>query len=176
MRSPVTRERIELFLRELGRRVERPARLVITGGAFMIYRGLRGKTLDIDVSYELAPEDDALLATAIRELKEALDLNVELAEPGQFIPLPAGRRERCAFVGRFGGVDVFLDDPYAIALSKLHRGHDKDLDDVRLMEQAKLLDLAELEAKAREIATPGRPGALRVDLERLLARLSRVRG
>ena len=176
MRDPVTSERVDRFLAELGRRVRRPARVILTGGASMIARGLRAQTLDIDLAYEVAPTDDAEFARAVRDLKEDLSINVEFAEPGHFLPMPAGRESRRAYFGRFQEIDVFLDDPYAIALSKLDRGHDKDLDDVRLLAGAGLIDYDLLVAMAREIAEPGRPGALRVDLERMLARLARVRG
>jgi hypothetical protein len=77
---------------------------------------------------------------------------------------------------RYGVVDVLLDDPYAIALSKLSRGTEQDLADVRLMAEAKLLGYDELEAKAREIADPANPRALQVRLDAMLARLGRVRG
>lgn len=154
----------------------RPASVVITGGASLIHRGLRGQTEDIDIAYEVAAGDDARMTTAIRELKDALSINIELAEPGQFIPMPRGRESRRTFVARYGSVDVFLDDPYAVALSKLARGLDRDLEDVRLLADAKLIDFADLEAKAREIADPATPRSARVDLPRMLARLAAIRG
>lgn len=177
MRRPVDRERITGFLARLGERARRPARIVITGGASMLLRGLRGETLDIDLMYTVTrPEDDGAIASTLRDLKEELDVNVELAEPGHFLPMPAGRDARCVFLGRYGALEVFLDDPYSIALSKLARGHEKDLDDVRRLAAARLLDLDELERKAREIAAPTTAASLRVDLDRMLARIARVRG
>lgn len=176
MRKPVTPERLEKFLAALGARVRHPARVILTGGASMLRRGLRGETVDVDLVYEVDPRFDTEIALAIRDLKNDLDINVELAEPGQFIPVPRGRRARFDDGGRYGDIDVYLDDPYTIALSKLDRGSESDLRDVRLLVSAKLVDLAELEAKAREIASPETPGFLRVDLDRLLARLAFVRG
>ncbi len=176
MRKPVTPERLERFLSALGARVRHPARVMITGGASMLRRGLRGETLGVDLAYEIDPRFDTEIALAIRDLKNDLDINVELAEPGQFIPVPSDRRSRFEHVGRFGEIDVYLDDPYTIALGKLDRGSESDLRDVRLLQQAGLVDLTELEAKAREIASPETQGFARVDLDRLLARLAFVRG
>ena len=142
----------------------------------MIRRNLRGQTLDVDISYEIAAAGEASLANAIRELKDKLDLNVELADPSQFLPVPKGRESRCTFAGRYGKVEVFLDDPYTVALSKLHRGYEKDLEDIRLLIRAKLVDLGDLEKKLREVAAPETPGSARVDLARLLLRLEFIRG
>jgi hypothetical protein len=110
-----------------------------------------------------------------RPVKEALELNVEIADPARFLPMPAGRETRLSYVGRFGSVDFFLDDPYAMALSKLARGNQRDLNDIRLLAAARLIDLATIETKAREIADPSTSGSAGVDLDKLLARLSFVR-
>jgi hypothetical protein len=175
VREPVDRSRVEAFLRELGRRFPQPVRVLVTGGASMILRDLRGLTQDIDLTYTIAAEHDGRFNAVLRELKDSLRINVELAEPGHFIPIPAGRDSRLSYFDRYGRVEVFLDDPYSIALSKLHRGHDQDLEDVGLLIQAGLADAATLEAKAREIADSEGPRVRPVDLEKLLARLDRVR-
>ncbi len=175
MREPADRAKIERFLRELGKRVRRPARVVLTGGASMILRRLREETVDIDLSYTVAPEDDTRFASAIRDLKDDLSINVELSEPGLFMPMPGGREGRLAYFGRYEDVDVLLDDPNAIALSKLQRAHRRDVNDVRLLAEAKLVDLAELEAKAREVAAAPTKAGLRVNLDRMLATLDEVR-
>jgi len=44
-----------------------------------------------------------------------------------------GWRERSQFIGRFGKLDFFHYDFYAQALSKLDRGHSRDLFDVVAM-------------------------------------------
>ncbi|HVY63170.1 MAG TPA: DUF6036 family nucleotidyltransferase [Planctomycetota bacterium] len=173
MRKPVTRELIEAFLRAFGERLRKPVRLTLTGGASLLMRGLREQTEDIDLSYSTT-EDGAVLE-ALRVLKDKLDVSVEIAEPGQFIPMPAGRERRLGYVDRYGCTDVFLDDPYAIAISKLHRGHKKDRRDVRLMLDAGLIAVAELEAKVREVASANAPNALNVNADRMLAHLDAAR-
>jgi hypothetical protein len=70
---------------------------------------------------------------AIARLKEDLDVNVELASPADFLPRLPGWRERSLFVGQFGRLQVFHYDPESQALSKLERGHRRDLEDVRQM-------------------------------------------
>jgi hypothetical protein len=175
MRHDVTPERVDRFLTEMGRRLRNPARIILTGGAYMLVRGLRGQTADIDLAYEIAPEHDSELERAVRDLKEDLSINVEFAEPGHFMPMPAGRESRREYFGRFGSIDVFLDDPYAIALSKLGRGHDKDLKDVAALAAGARIDFARLEEMVREVAKARQAGARRVDLDQLLDRLALVR-
>ncbi len=79
------------FARALGRAASRDTRLYLTGGATAVIVGWRSTTLDVAIRLE--PESDDLLRR-ISELKEQLDLNVELASPPDFIPeLPAWRAE-----------------------------------------------------------------------------------
>lgn len=172
MREPADRERIERFFDELGRRVGRAARMVITGGASMVLRGLRGQTLDVDYS---VGEADAAIGPEIEALKEKLRISAVFADPAHFGPLPAGREARQTFHGRYGRLDVLLDDPYAVAFSKLRRGEDRDLRDVAQLARAGFVDLDSLETKSREVAAPGTLGALQVDLAAVLDRLARVR-
>jgi hypothetical protein len=70
---------------------------------------------------------------AIPGIKESLRLNVELASPSNFIPELPGWRDRCRFVDRVGSLDFFHYDFYSQALSKIARGLEKDLKDVRTM-------------------------------------------
>jgi hypothetical protein len=139
-REEVTRERLRKLLEELGRRFRHPARLYLSGGEGLVWRGLRGTTRDVDVHYEVSPDHHGAFVTALRELKEKLSISIEEAYPGDFVPLPPGSEGRCTFVERFGQVDVFLFDPYAVALSKLSRGHDPDVQDVRALVASKVVD------------------------------------
>ena len=92
--------------------------------------GWRTTTADIDLV--MRPESDAMLR-AIPALKERLQLNVELASPDQFIPVPAGWESRSPIVKRIGRVTVRHYDFSAQALAKIERGHTRDLADVRAM-------------------------------------------
>jgi hypothetical protein len=160
MRAPADRERIERFLTRLGGAVQQPGRIYLVGGTTMVYEGYRATTIDIDVFVE-ADNPGALMA-AIRALKDTLDINVEFASPRDFIPLPAGWRERSIYVGRYGPLDVFHFDLYSMALSKIERGTERDFQDVVALIQSGRIDLAELDAAFHEIlprvATEGMAG------------------
>jgi hypothetical protein len=144
MRPPIDRLRVHHFLVKLGIAFKHPARLYLVGGTTMVYEGLRDQSLDIDITFELADEHEAEFTRVIRELKESLQINVEQASPGDFIPLPAGWRERAKFVGRFGLVDVFHFDLYSTALSKIERGREGDYQDVLALLGSGQIDLGEL--------------------------------
>src|SRR3972149_5710450 len=107
-RAPVDRQRIESFLRRLGEHYQGRGRLYLVGGTTIVFEGLRARTLDIDLTFEVDPADETQLVQAIRELKETLSVNVEQVSPADFIPLPAGYRDRCEFIGRVGGWDGFF--------------------------------------------------------------------
>lgn len=128
-------------MRELGRRAREPATVYLTGGATAVLQGWRLATIDLDL--KLDPEHDELLR-ALPELKERLELNVELASPADFIPPPPGWEQRSLFVAREGPLTFVHFDPYAQALSKLERGHAKDLADVGEMIRRGLVAIPEL--------------------------------
>jgi len=91
------------------------------------------------VDLKLLPEQDALLR-AIPALKESLELNVELASPVDFIPVPPGWEDRSPFIDRLGRVSFHHFDLYAQALAKVERGHAQDVADVREMLRRGLVD------------------------------------
>ena len=150
-RPPVDRSRIELFLRRLGERFRHSGRLYLVGGTTMVFEGWRAQSLDVDLTFEVAPEDHTGMVQTIRELKEELALNVEQVSPGDFIPLPNGYRERAVFIGRFGQLDVFHFDLYSTALSKIARGTEEDLSDVLALLRAGRIAMEQLEQSWNEI-------------------------
>jgi hypothetical protein len=150
MRQNVTRADIEKFLHALGRAFRKQGRLYIAGGAALVHLGFRsGSTMDIDVVIETKDED--AMVTAIRRLVEQLQINVEFSSPGDFIPLPAQWMAQARYIGRYGSVDVFYFDFYSLALSKIARGSDRDLIDVKLLLQQKAITLEGLDAAYREV-------------------------
>ncbi len=61
------------------------------GGTTAVLMGWRASTIDVD--FVMRPEDDALLR-AIPSLKEHLRIDVEMACPADFIPVPPGWEDR----------------------------------------------------------------------------------
>src|SRR5438270_3895743 len=150
MRPNVGKEQIESFLKNLGRTFRKPGRLYLVGGAALVHMGLRsGTTQDIDVEVRAANEDKML--ESIRQLKDTMNINIEIASPGDFIPLPKQWEMNAKYVGRYGTVDVFYFDFYSIALSKIHRGNTRDINDVKLLLQEKVITLQGLDDAYNEI-------------------------
>jgi hypothetical protein len=119
VRSAADADRVRRLARELGSAVESGTKMYLTGGATAVLEGWRESTVDIDVRFE--PDSDAALSR-IGQIKEQLDLNVELASPLDFLPPLPGWHERSRFRFREGNLEVFDFDPYSQALSKLERG------------------------------------------------------
>ena len=141
MRRPVDRERVLRFMRELGRLSDSAARIYLAGGASAVLLEWRESTIDIDL--ELRPESIKILKV-LPSLKEDLEINVELASPGHFLPELAGWQERSRFIVREGVIDFFHYDFYAQALSKIERSHARDLLDVRAMSERGLIEPARM--------------------------------
>lgn len=148
MRRLVDAGRISEFMRALGRVARREQLIYLTGGATAVLYGWRASTIDIDIA--LATEDDELLR-ALPRIKDELAVNVELASPADFVPVPVGWEERSISIGREGVVTFLHFDPYSQALSKLERAHPHDLEDVRSLLAARLVDPARLRAAFDEI-------------------------
>ena len=128
-------------MRALGHVADRPTRAYFTGGATAVLEGWRGSTIDVDLHFD--PESDTLLRS-LPELKERLELNVELASPAHFIPELPGWDARSPFVAQEGRLAFHHYDFYAQALAKIERGHAQDRADVREMMQRGLVERARL--------------------------------
>ena len=118
LRQQVDQQRIEYFLQQLGKRFTKSGRVYLVGGTSIVYEGLRQQTLDIDLTFEVAPEDHSSFIEVVRDLKERLSLNIEEVSPADFIPLPSGYKERSQYINRYGQLDIFHFDLYSVALSK----------------------------------------------------------
>ena len=141
MRGVVDARRLAELLHSFGRVTSEPTTVYLVGGATAVLNGWRDTTIDVDLYVE--PERDSLLR-AVPDLKERLQMNIEFASPLDFLPELPGWRERSPFVAQDGAVTVRHFDLYAQALSKLERGFDQDLADVRAMVRLGLVDSADL--------------------------------
>jgi hypothetical protein len=150
MRRPVDADRIRAFMAALGRAVPSEHTVYLVGGATAVLEGWRDSTIDIDIALAGAAEADDVLR-ALPEIKNALELNVELASPADFVPVPAGWKDRARSIARVGGVTFLHYDLYGQALAKLERGHDRDLEDVGEMLARGLVEADRLRAFFSEI-------------------------
>lgn len=130
MRAEADSTRVTSFLEALGRAARTSGRVYLTGGATAVLKGWRASTVDVDIEFD--PEAAGVFE-AIPELKQRLDLNVELASPAQFIPVPLAWRARSEWIGTFGKLDAFHFDYTAQALAKIERDHVRDRTDVNAM-------------------------------------------
>lgn len=130
MRELADADRIRRFMRALGRAARDEGEVYLTGGATAVLLGWRANTVDVDVLF--VPEQERLLR-AVARLKDELQINVELASPLDFVPVPAGWEERSLFEAREGLLTFRHFDPYGQAIAKIERGHTQDLDDVEAL-------------------------------------------
>lgn len=137
MRELADADRIHRFMRALGAEADADGAAYFTGGATAVLLGWRGTTIDVDL--KLVPETERLLRTLAR-LKDELQINVELASPADFIPVPDGWEDRSVFVAREGRLSFYHFDLYAQALAKLERAHAQDLEDVRSLIESGLVE------------------------------------
>jgi hypothetical protein len=143
MRELADAARIRRFMEALGAAAPREGTCYLVGGGTAVLLGWRPTTIDVDI--ELDPEQDEILR-ALPAIKDELRINVELASPRHFIPLPAGWQERSPSVGREGRLTFKHFDLYSQALAKLERGHAMDLEDARVMLDRGLVEADRLRA------------------------------
>jgi len=118
---------IQSILQTMGERIPTPSRLTLIGGGALALLGSPRLTIDLDfIGDDLSPSP---LDKAIMQVAKDLNIYAEPVPLERFIPLPAGSSERAIFIGKFGNLEVYVADPYSIALSKLERGFDTDLED-----------------------------------------------
>lgn len=141
MRRVAEHADIERFIKALARKAGSSTRLYFTGGASGVLLGWRSSTIDVDI--HLVPDDDRLLR-ALPELKETLQLNIELACPAHFIPELPGWQDRSLFIAQEGYIGFYHYDFYAQALAKIERGHELDVTDVEQMIRRGLVELGKL--------------------------------
>ena len=149
MRDIANAERVRSFMRAVGREAPLPGRVYFAGGATAVLLGWRETTVDVDI--KLVPEQDAVLR-AIARLKDDLLINVELASPDDFVPVPDGWEDRSPFVATEGRLTFHHFDLFSQALAKIERGHAQDVADVRSMLDRGLVEPGRLRGYFQEIA------------------------
>lgn len=131
------------FFERLGNHYPNQATLNLLGGSAMILLGSTRDTLDIDYVGDDIQKDDFQIA--LEKTANELELETEPVPIDRFIPLPDGNEQRKIFIGHYGNVSVFIIDPYSIALSKLDRGFDADIEDIVFLIERKQIKIEQLE-------------------------------
>ena len=117
-------EEIRRFLGQLSRAYVEPVKLYLLGGSALCFLGSPRRTMDIDCITDVATQEFEL---TVQSVAQELKLEVELVPIDKFIPVPDAAQSRHQYVEQFGNVQVFVFDPYSIALSKLARGFETDI-------------------------------------------------
>lgn len=134
MRRNVTKRKLGVFMEELAARAQTSGNVYFTGGATALLLDLREQTIDVDIKFEPEPRG---VFEALAELKNSLDINVELASPVDFIPVAPDWKQRSSFITQKGTLGFYHFDLGAQVLSKIERGHAQDLEDAkRFMEHS----------------------------------------
>ena len=140
----LTTTEIERFLHCLGERYSKPAKLYLLGGGALCFLGSPRRTVDIDYTLSHLQTDSKTLTMTIESLSHEMRLELEAVPIEKFVPLPAGSKQRHQQVGQFGKLTVYVYDPYTIALSKLARGFESDLQDVLFLLRKRIIALDKL--------------------------------
>jgi len=142
----VTSKTLEAFLQRVGERSSCTGALCLLDGSALCLLGNPRTTADIDYTFEAETGSSEQFDATVAELAREMRLDIESVPLADFIPLPPGARERRRFLGRYGGLDVYVFDLYSIALSKIDRGFEEDLDDVMFLLRERLIEFGELES------------------------------
>lgn len=148
MRVTADISKINAFMESLGSRLKGESRVYLVGGTTAVLHGWRPTTIDVDLAAE--PDSDGLFE-AIAEIKEDLGVNVELANPAQFLPELPGWRNRSEWIATFGKTHFYHYDYYSQVLAKIERGHPRDVTDVDAFLARGLVDPARLKEFFMEI-------------------------
>ncbi len=109
----------------------------------MILLGSPRLTMDIDfVGDDVNPSE---LHRQILQTAKELKILIDLVPIDRFIPLPKGSEQRAIPIAQFGNLNVYVADPYSIALSKVDRGLDNDYADIVFLIQHHFINLKDME-------------------------------
>ena len=153
---------IRSVLLEMGARVPPGTQLILVGGSALALLGSPRLTIDIDfIGDDIHPN---LLHQTILQIAREMNIFAEPVPLDRFIPMPDGNEERTIRIGQFGNLEIFIADPYSIALSKLDRGADTDFDDLVFLVRNNFVILAEFERMVRESLPSARKFDLNPDI------------
>ena len=132
---------VMMFLEQLGENYPHRTDFYLLGGSALSLLGSPRLTADIDYTSD---ESDPLLAQWVEQLADRHELDIEAVPIDEFIPLPLGAESRHRKIGQFNRVSAYIFDPYSIALSKVDRGFDKDIEDIQFLLTHNFIELDRL--------------------------------
>ena len=159
--EPVTSAILQAFFQRLSERYPGTGTFYLLGGSALCLLGNPRTTLDVDYTFELDAGSVQQFMAAVAELASEMRLDLEAVPLAEFIPLPPQARERRRLVGRYGQLDVYIFDLYSIALSKIARGFEADLEDVMFILHEGMIEFGELECHFNAIL----PDAPKADID-----------
>ena len=119
--EPVTLDTLQTFLQRLGERSPGAGDFYLLGGSALCLLGNPRITVDVDYMFELDVGSIEQFEAAVAELAAEMGIDVEAVPLAEFVPLPPQAHRRRQPVGRYGQLNVYIFDPYSIALSKIAR-------------------------------------------------------
>jgi len=149
--NPVTEANLHEFLRRLGQRVPPGSVLHLLGGSALCLLGSPRTTVDIDYTVEPFEGIPEHFEPVVADLAAEMDLDVEAVPIAEFVPIPPGAGDREQLVGRYGRLTAYIFDPYTIALSRIARGFEADLEDVLFLLRSGIIDFSALERHFRTV-------------------------
>jgi hypothetical protein len=158
----MNKEKLEELLTSLGKQVPPASRLFLLGGSALTLLGSTRPSLDIDFfGDDIQPNE---LHRKILEKAKELKLQVEAVPLDKFIPLPDGNEERSIYIGQFANLEIYIIDPYSIALSKVDRGLFTDFDDVVFLIDNGYISIEKLESIVQNSVSKARKFDLHPDI------------
>lgn len=140
--AALNRSVVERFLTAVGQRCEPGTTLYLLGGGALELLGGARPTIDLDYVGDDKQTDN--LQELLAQVAGSMQIELEAVPIAEFVPLPEGADTRAVFVGAFGNLTVYVFDPYTIALSKLDRGFDTDIEDIIFLVQRQLITVERL--------------------------------
>lgn len=135
--APINKPKIEAFLIAVGDRCKPESTLFLLGGVALEMLGSVRPTIDLDyVGDDLQPNS---LQQLMAQVANRMHIELEAVPIAKFVPLPSDVDKRAILVGQFGHLTVYVFDPYTIALSKLDRGFDTDIEDILFLVRRQLI-------------------------------------
>lgn len=153
--------KLQSVLEILGQKSPANSELILLGGSALILLGSSRQTIDIDfLGDDVSPNS---FHQSILEMAKELKVIMEAVPLERFIPLPEGHEERNIFIRNFNNLRITVADPYSIALSKLDRGLDSDMEDILFLIKNSFININDLEKMTNKALQRSREFDLNVD-------------